>query len=75
MKSQTIKKYPAYFICWIIRISFRQTSFIFRQRLAEQAGLRALLQDLVPRGRETLPHDYFKIGVDGVALRYLEFRT
>ena len=74
MKSQTMRKYPEYFICLMMPISkFSRDSYSWtgvREHAAQfqlpNRGLKPLLQSLAAH--------LFKVAVDGVARRHSELR-
>ena len=73
MKSQTIRKYPGYFICLIISISYDEPALVLVDRVAQRAVGGELLQARQPL-REPLADDVLEVVVEREARRHVEVR-
>ena len=74
MRSQTIRKYPGYFIPWMIRISSLDARFVRRQIGFFSAPRSAMRLEICEPILESVANNFRKIGIDGVSRRNGEFR-
>ncbi len=73
MKSQTIRKYPGYFIRLIISISYESAPLVLVDGVAQRAGGRQLLQPDQPL-LEPFARHVLEVIVEREAGRHLEVR-
>ena len=71
MKSQTIRKYPEYFICWMTLDLVVEALPVLGQRAPQQALFRHPLQADLP-SLEALARRVLEVRVDRVVLRHVE---